>query len=410
MLKTPLARRLPVWIEELGQIGRTEADGLWRTPYTPEDTQAQDAVAGWMRDAGLQVRRDAVGNLFGRLPGTTRPDEVILTGSHLDTVRNGGKYDGGLGILAGIVMLAEVLETSGRPARSLEVVALVGEEGSRFPLAFIGSKAITGELSPEELEIRDAEGISIAQAMRGVGLDPSRIQEARRSDLRGFLEFHIEQGRILQDQGYPLGIVHTITGIKQARVLVDGRPDHAGTTPMTSRRDAMLGAAEMVLRIAEQITALGHPAVATTGRLQARPGGVNVVAEQVEFTVDFRHPDPAVLERMAAMIRGTCDEVAHRRGLGATLHVFLEHPPVPMSPEVQAALQASAEELGLKTLSMASGAGHDAMVLAGRVPVGMLFVPSREGRSHCPDEFTPEGEIVPGLAVLARTLHRLATV
>ncbi len=395
-------------LERLAQFGGLPEGGVYRGVYTPAWAEARAEVGAWGRAAGLEVREDAVGNLWLRLEGT-EPGPVIVTGSHIDTVRNGGKYDGALGIVAGLTAVEALKAAYGRPRRTIEVLATCEEDGARFRSRLWGSRAILGIISPDEPDtIRDAEGISIGEAMRRLGLDPARIPEARRDDIGAFIELHIEQGPVLEASGYQVGIVTVVTGLTMGVVEVTGRADHAGTTPMTARRDALVGAAEMVLGIRRSALRAGPPAVGTVGRLEVWPGGSNVVPERVRFTVDLRHTDPNALRGLVAQARRACRQVGRKYGLVVDFQVVSSTPPTPLDPNLRGFLVGLARELGLNFLEMPSGAGHDAAWLARRFPAGMIFVPSRDGRSHSPLEYTPPEQIVPGVALLAAALHRLA--
>ena len=400
--------RVQRYIDDLGAIGVHPEGGLYRGLYTPAWAAAMDRMETWLRELGLTTRRDAVGNLFGRLDGTESA-RVVLSGSHVDTVRQGGKYDGALGAIAAMLAISALGEACGPPRKTLEVYVICEEEGSRFPANFWGSRAVTGQIRPEEPDrIRDADGVTLAEAMRAQGLDPAAIPSARRDDLDAFVELHIEQGRLLEEGGYHLGVVETITGLRHLRVHVTGRQDHAGTTPMDLRRDALAGAAEMIARLTKAAAAMGRPAVATAGMIAAQPGAINIVPRAAQFTVDTRHPDPARRRALVAEIEGILQEVAARRGLGLQVEQLADHEPTPMAPAIRQVLAAAADAEGLRWLALPSGAGHDSQILAPHVPTALLFVPSRDGRSHCPEEFTPVEQIVPGLRVLARALHALA--
>lgn len=400
--------RVQQYIDELGAIGVHPAGGLYRGLYTPAWAAAMARMEAWLRELGFETRRDAVGNLFGRLAGTASA-RVVLSGSHIDTVKQGGKYDGALGAIAAMLAIRALRDAYGPPRKTLEVYVICEEEGSRFPANFWGSRALTGQIRPDEPErLRDADGITLAEAMRAQGLDPAAIPTARRDDLDAFVELHIEQGRLLEEGGYALGVVDTITGQRQLRVRVTGRQDHAGTTPMDLRRDALAGAAEMIARLTEAAAAMGRPAVATSGMIAVQPGAINIVPRVAQFTVDTRHPDPERRRALIAQVETILQEVAARRGLGLEVERLTDHEPTPMAPAVRELIAAAASAEGLRWLAMPSGAGHDSQILARHVPTAMLFVPSRDGRSHCPEEFTPVEQIVPGLRVLARVLHRLA--
>src|SRR5256714_9323724 len=262
------------YVEALGSIGQQAGGGIVRSVYSSAWIEAREKLAEWIRSAGLEVREDAVGNLFGRLRGTD-DTRTILSGSHIDTVKSGGKFDGALGALAALAALQTLHDQAGKPRRSLEMVALCEEEGSRFPAHFWGTRGMLGMIQADELErLRDDKGETISQAMRTAGLAPERYREAVRQDLDVFIELHIEQGRKLFDERINLGIVQAITGLQHQWVTVKGRADHAGTTPMDLRRDALQGAAQMAIEITRLVEREGRPAVVTVGKWEDKTGAV----------------------------------------------------------------------------------------------------------------------------------------
>ncbi len=398
------------YLDELAACGAEPGGGCYRPLYSAVWATACEKVKRWMADAGLAVRRDAVGNLWGRLAGTGGSDgKAIVTGSHIDTVRQGGRLDGALGVVAGVLAVRALAQTHGRPRRPLEVLVTCEEEGSRFATNFWGARAVAGAASSAEADaVTDPDGVSLAHAMAGHGLDPSAVATAARDDLEAFLELHIEQGGVLEAAGVPLGVVTTIAGAAHLEIRVRGRADHAGATPMDMRRDALTGAAAMVLAIEGHARAMGPAAVATVGQLAVEPAQVNVVPGVVRFVVDLRHPDEDKRRMLEAEIQAACTAQAARRQLGIEFRLLRERPPVPMDAEIRAVLKRAAVAEGVEPLDVASGAGHDAQVLARRCRVGMLFVPSIGGRSHCPEEATEPAHLVLGTQVLARALHLLA--
>jgi len=396
------------FIEVLGAVGQRPEGGIVRPVYSPAWVEAREQLAAFMHAAGLDVREDAMGNLFGRLHGSDE-SQTILTGSHFDTVPLGGKFDGALGILAGIVALQALRESLGKPRRSLEVVALCEEEGSRFPAHCWGTKGILGRIDPVEFdEVRDAQGITIAEAMRVVGLAPERYREAIRTDVAAFLELHIEQGRILFDEGINLGIVTAITGLQHLWITVKGRADHAGTTPMDLRRDALQGAAQMALELTHLVEQAGRPAVVTLGKWEVKPGAVNVVPGEVSFSVDVRHPEEETLQRLCAAIQARCEAIAQERHLSISIEITGKSLPRKMDPGLQAELVKAAEACGASWKWLPSGAGHDSQIMTRHLPTAMLFVPSVEGRSHSSDEYTTAEDAARGASVLATALSLLA--
>jgi len=309
-----------------------------------------------------------------------------------------------------IAAVQALLETAGQSRKPLEVLVTCEEEGSRFTSSFWGARAIVGRIQPDEPDrvVDPSSGITIGATMRERGFDPARIPDAERQDIAAFVEAHIEQGAILERDGYPLGVVSTITGQRWMRVVVTGMQNHAGTTPMDLRQDALAGAVTMIERIRAAAIRMGRPAVATVGRIQAFPGGTNIIPGRCEFTVDTRHADPAARQQLLAEIDSIISQVAAERELTVQVEVIADHDPVPLSPEIRAQIEASIQQLGLRYLVMPSGAGHDSEILAPRFPTAMLFVPSHDGKSHTPEEYTPVEHVVPGVQALAGTLHRLA--
>ena len=394
-------------VETLGAIGEQPGGGIIRHVYDPAWVAARRQVADWLRDAGLTVREDAVGNLFGRVEGDS--PRTVLTGSHINTVRLGGRYDGALGVLSALAAVRLLAARLGRPKRSLEVVALCEEEDSRFHCNFWGTRGMLGLIEASELEsLRDEDGTSIGQAMADIGLAPERFPDARRQDLDAFVELHIEQGRILFDEGVPLGIVDTITGLYRFRVTVEGRTDHAGTTPMDLRKDALQAAAHMAGEMTRIVEQAGRPAVITNGWWDVQPGAWNIVPGLVHFSVDLRHPDEAIKQRLAAEVRARGEAVARERGVSVAYEVVGDVLPRDMDARVKAELVAAADACGVSWKPMVSGAGHDSQVMATGVPTAMLFVPSVEGRSHSAAEYTSPEDAARGATVLATALQRLA--
>jgi allantoate deiminase len=396
------------YLEKLGTFGPVAGGGLVRPVYSPPWLAAHRQVAAWMAEAGLAVRTDAVGNLWGLSAGK-EAGKGYASGSHLDTVKEGGKYDGGLGILAALAAVRFLKELYGPPRLSLEVLALCEEEGSRFSKSFLGSRAITGTLPAEELaENCDSEGISVAEAARACGCDPAGLAAAHRTDLAGFIELHIEQGRLLDDARLQVGIVQAITGTRHLRVTFTGQADHAGTTPMDLRSDALVAAAQAVTAINAIALKMGRPAVATVGKLSIEPGATNIVPALVVMMVDLRHSDPAKKAHLVEQIEQACREAAASQGLTVAIETIMDRVPAQMSPEIINLLQTTADELGLSNMPMVSGAGHDSQVMVEQIPTGMIFVPSQAGRSHSQAEFTPLDQILPGVALLAQALYKLA--
>jgi allantoate deiminase len=401
-----LVERLVLELARHGAYGET---GVWRTVYTAEWVAAQDQVSAWLADAGLEVRRDAVGSVWGRLAGS-EDGPSIATGSHIDSQTPGGRYDGALGVIAGLVALRTLREQFGTPRRTLEAVSLCEEEASRFhATGFWGSRAIIGTISPDEPDlIRDRDGTSIGEAMRSVGLDPQRIPEARRDDLDVWIELHIEQGPILEEEGLQVGVVDAITAIRHYVVELRGRSDHAGARPMRGRLDPMAGFAEIVTAVIGVALESGPPAVTTVGRVEVEPNLASAVPDAVTFTLDSRHPDQRTVDVQHARQEQLMREIAQRRGLEISWTKPIDLPASPSDPSVVAALEHAATEQGIPFRRMHSGAGHDTQNIAKIAKTAMVFARSKDGRSHTPEEFTSVEDAVAAIRVLAATLHDLA--
>ena len=399
----------------IDQLARLQSEvlgaGITREVYTPVYSEATALVADWMQKAGLETRLDAAGNLFGRWSGSDPQLPAVWTGSHFDTTLNAGAYDGVLGVL-GAVAAAEQLRAAGFvPRRTIEVIGFAGEE-PRFGAGCIGSRALIGALQRSELDtMADRDGVTIATAMRTVGLDPDRIAEAQfdPAAVAAFLELHIEQGAVLEQRGIPVGVVERIAAPHQLRVTLTGEARHAGSTPMALRLDALGGAAEVILaveRLARE--SASGTTVGTVGTVAVEPGAVNVIPGAVTLDIDVRDVVLDAREEVVRAIRAAIDEISARRGLSAELRDMVVDRPAPCDPQIVATVRAVCDELGTPYLDMASGAYHDAMVLGAQVPIGMIFVPSRDGLSHHPDEYTEPAQLDLGVKVLAGTLAKLA--
>lgn len=396
-------------ILEFGAIGAHSGTGVWRTVYSPEWVEANALYARHGDALGLAMRSDAVGNVWGVLKGTEAGPSIV-TGSHMDTQTPGGRYDGTLGALSALIALGALRAQFGQPKRTLEALSLCEEEGSRFPTAnFWGSRAITGTIGPGDADTTKAySGETIAEAMRAVGLDPAAIPSARRNDIGTFVELHIEQGPILEHAGLPVAIVDAITGLRHYRVTLVGEQNHAGAFPMDLRRDPMAGFAEIASGVINTAHRLGRPAVTTIGRCEVVPNGAAVIPREVRFTVDARHPDPARRLELFALHEALMREVAARRGLSIDWTVAIDKEPCLSDPGLVETFTQAARDQGIATMQMASGAGHDTQTMAKIAKVMMIFVRSKDGRSHTPEEFSSIDDIVAGIRVLAAGLHRLA--
>jgi len=401
-------RRLLRRLNELSQRGAAPEGGITRLLYTPAWVSAMELASGWMKDAGLLVRRDAVGNVWGRVEGS-RGGRAIVSGSHVDTVRCGGALDGALGVVAAVEAVTSLVAAFGRPTRILECVAICEEEGSRFATNLWGARAIADRLEPDEAaRVRDGDGVTLAEAMRGVGLDPARAAQAVRRDIDAFVELHVEQGPVLDERGERLGVVRVVAGTAHLEVTVRGEPDHAGAAAMERRHDALLGASAMVLAVAEAAREAGPPAVATVGTISVEPSQVNVVPGLARFTVDARHSEERARAELVAEITRRCKVVARERDLAVEVRALRDRPAVTLSERVGDVLRRACLAAGVTPRDMTSGAGHDAQILSVAASAAMLFVPSIGGRSHRGDEATAAEDVVLGTRVLATALRELA--
>ena len=397
-------------IMELASFGAYGGTGVWRPVYTPEWVASADCFAGWCNGAKLEVDRDAVGNVWGRLRGSELGPSIV-SGSHLDTQLPGGRYDGALGAIAAFVAVKALKEQFGQPRRTLEAVALCEEEGSRFPTAgFWGSRAVIGRIAPNDAYTTiGRDGETIADAMRLAGLDPARIPEAKRSDIEIFIELHIEQGPILEQADLAVAVVDAITSIRHTEYVLTGVANHAGAFPMDLRNDAMAGFAEIASGVINTAHRMGRPTVTTVGRVAVDPNGAAIIPRAVTFTVDARHPNPAKAEALYKLHDDLIREVAARRGLTVESRILFNHRACPSDPTLVQMLRQVAGDQGVMTLTMSSGAGHDTQQMAKAVKrVAMIFVRSKDGRSHTPEEFSSVPDIVAGIKVLTAGLYSLA--
>ncbi|WP_033012653.1 hydantoinase/carbamoylase family amidase [Geobacillus kaustophilus] len=394
---------------ELGEVGKQPSGGVTRLSFTAEERRAKDLVASYMREAGLFVYEDAAGNLIGRKEGTNPDATVVLVGSHLDSVYNGGCFDGPLGVLAGVEVVQTMNEHGVVTHHPIEVVAFTDEEGARFRFGMIGSRAMAGTLPPEALECRDAEGISLAEAMKQAGLDPDRLPQAARKPgtVKAYVELHIEQGRVLEETGLPVGIVTGIAGLIWVKFTIEGKAEHAGATPMSLRRDPMAAAAQIIAIIEEEARRTGTT-VGTVGQLHVYPGGINVIPERVEFVLDLRDLKADVRDQVWNAIAARAETIAKERNVRLTTERLQEMPPVLCSDEVKRAAEAACQKLGYPSFWLPSGAAHDSVQLAPICPIGMIFVRSQDGVSHSPAEWSTKEDCAAGAEVLYHTVWQLA--
>ncbi len=388
----------------------TEEPGVMtRTFLTPMHKATNEKVAGWMREAGMTVTHDAIGNVVGRYAGAKPDAPVVMIGSHLDTVRNGGRYDGIMGVITGIEAVSALNAAGRRLPFAIDVVGFGDEEGVRFDATLIGSRAIAGTLPSTILQSKDANGVPMSQALTDFGLDPKKVNDVvrHRGDLLAYLEVHIEQGPVLERMNLPLGVVTAICGATRRRFRVVGLAGHAGTVPMDGRQDALVGASEVVL--AAEAVAREFGVVATVGRIAAEPGAINVVPGAATFTLDLRaEADIRRNEALAELDRRVA-AIAKRRNLQITSETFHDAPAAPCAPHLQDLFGSAIESLGLKSVKIPSGAGHDGMAIVAIAPIGMLFVRCEKGISHNPAEAVITEDVGLGSLALSAALDKLAT-
>jgi allantoate deiminase len=398
-----LGRRLMDRLEALARFS-DDPDGLTRLYLSPSHRDAADALSGWMRDAGMDVRMDGLGTLIGRYAGSANNDRTLVVGSHIDTVRNAGKYDGALGVLAAVTAVEALAREGQRLPVAIDVVAFGDEEGVRFPSTLRGSRALAGTLDPAALDERDALSISVREALDGFGCDPTRYAAYPKETTLAFVEVHIEQGPVLERAGRSVGVVTAINGAQRLRVTVQGHAGHAGTSPMTMRRDSLTAAAEMILAV-ERIAKETRDVVATVGVVDALPGAVNVIPGETRFTIDARAPVDMARDAAIDAIERAIEGIAARRGLEVRIDTTHRAPATTCDARLIAALDASARAAGHEPLHLPSGAGHDAMAMAALCPVAMLFVRCASGISHHPAEAITLGDADASVRVLLQFLR-----
>lgn len=398
-------------IEELDRTGKDNTGAAARLLYSPQWLEARRLLKHWMGEQGLAIKSDSIGNLYGRLQGTVGK-RIVLTGSHIDTVINGGAYDGVVGVVAGLEALRVLNKRYGHPRCSIEVVAICDEEGTRFGSSFIGSRIANGLLDYEAVRsLTDCSGISLDEAMKkaGAGIYGNDILQPYISeDISAFIELHVEQGSNLYDDGIRIGVVKTITGQIKLNFILYGTENHAGTTPMYKRKDALTAAAEMILAVERLAGKSGKDAVATVGVLDITPNVSNVVPGKATFTADIRHPDKSEGIRLEEQIRAECSKIAAARCVDLRIEKRAEQSPVNMDDGIVGIIDKAADALGMQYCSCVSGAGHDAQIFSQKVKTGMIFVPSINGISHNPKELTDINDIGKGTELLAEVLYRLA--
>jgi allantoate deiminase len=389
--------------------GFSEEPGrLTRRFGTAAMRDANAAVAGWMRAAGMDVRQDSIGNLIGRYEADRAGAKTLLLGSHLDSVVDAGRYDGPLGVLAALACVQQLCDQRRRLPFAIELYGFAEEEGLRYP-SYLGSRAAAGTLDPAALGLADADGVTLAEAIRALGGDPDRLSQARRraDDLLGYVELHIEQGPVLEARGLPVGVVSAIAGQSRFAVSFAGVAGHAGTVPMDLRQDALCAAAEFVLA-AEALARTVPGLVATVGQIAVQPGASNVIPGQATLSLDVRHQDDSLRERAIEQLRARVEQIASARGVALGWQPGQQSRALACDPALAGLLGRAVESLGYPLLALPSGAGHDGVALSALAPIAMLFVRCKGGISHNPAESVTTEDVAVAIQVLGRFLELIS--
>jgi allantoate deiminase len=391
-------------INELGAISETP-DHLARIFLTPEHRAAADLILGWMRAAGMHAHLDAIGNVCGRYEGQQSGMPCLMLGSHYDTVRDAGKWDGPLGVLTAISCVAELNRSGRRLPFAIEVIGFADEEGVRFASTLLGSRAVAGTFDESVLGKTDSAGVTMREALASFGIDPDHVGRAARTrrELLAYVELHIEQGPVLEGLKAPLGVVTAISGATRLAARLTGMAGHAGTVPMKQRKDALAGAAECIGAIEQFCRTDEDGLVGTVGYIHAAPGATNVIPGQVSFTIDIRAPGDAHRKRAVTDMVRQVETIANRRGLALQLDVTHENRSVPCADWLKNQIADAIASEGYRVLELPSGAGHDGMAMIDVADVGMIFVRCRGGISHHPGEHVDTADVDAG----ARTLLRM---
>ncbi|MEH2532559.1 allantoate deiminase [Bradyrhizobium sp. AZCC 1588] len=393
-------------INQLGMISETP-DHLARIFLSPEHRIAADLILSWMRDAGMEAHLDAIGNVCGRYEGDRPGLPCLMLGSHYDTVRDAGNWDGPLGVITAIACVADLNRRGVRLPFAIEIVGFADEEGLRFASTLLGSRAVAGTFDASVLNARDRDGVSMREAMVQFGLDPDEISAAARTrrELHAYVELHIEQGPVLEQQNVPVGVVTAIAGATRLAANLSGMAGHAGTVPMALRRDALAGAAECIVAVEQFCKADGAGLVGTVGVITALPGATNVIPGRVSITLDIRAPADPHRKRAVAEIVQQIEAIAARRELSLQIDVTHENRTVPCAPWLKAQVAEAVAAEGYGVFELPSGAGHDGMAMIDIADVAMLFVRCRDGISHNPAEHVETADANAGARVLLRLIE-----
>ncbi|USK45248.1 M20 family metallo-hydrolase [Cytobacillus oceanisediminis] len=394
--------RLASRLDELSRIGLLDSGGVTRPGYSAEEKKAKELVIKWMKNAGLTVTADGAGNVFGRLEGNTEGPS-IASGSHVDSVPNGGHFDGPLGVLSALEVVESWKETGYIPEKPYEVVIFSDEEGSRFKSSLTGSRAFMGQLKPEEMDsLRDENGKSFRDVLNEYGSSAEACLKAgeNRREIETFVEVHIEQGKVLERENQPVGVVKGIAGPASLEVTFTGEAGHAGNTPMAGRKDPLVAASLFVAAIEKFPKQVSDTAVATVGKLNVHPNGFNVIAQKVILTVDIRDIFEETRDQLLDQIKTKAVKIAEERSIGVQMKLNAKIKPLPIHESLQAGIAESLTKFNINPVYIPSGAGHDTMIVGTEMPAAMLFVRSRDGISHNPREWTSLNDCVHGVHVL----------
>ena len=401
--------RIQTDIEKINSCNATPEKGITRLTFSEEYQAAVAYVVDELRHIGAQISYCQAGNIRARLAGSDDHAPAVMMGSHLDTVVHGGRFDGVVGVVTALEAARIIAVENLKHRLPIDIVIFAEEEGARFNWGLLGSLIWTAKMDPKRLfDLKDRRGITYPEAMAAAGFEVNDTSVLTPSKLRAMLEVHIEQGGVLENRGYKIGLVEAIVSIQHLDVTVTGTADHAGTTAMDDRLDALQAAAHMIIAVEKIAKKIGSNTVATVGRLKCEPGQANVVPGAVTFSLDVRNADKAILDSAVTAIKQAVKDICAERGLDFEITPLSSALPVSLSPEIADLMDAKARELNIEPLIMVSGAGHDTAILADLTAAGMIFVPSKKGRSHCPEEFSRLEDIGLGCELLLTTVMALA--
>ena len=405
-----ITQRVQSDLQYIKEFTATPGNGCTRMPFSQETRYTAEYLKKIMADAGLEVREDCVGNVFGVRPGKDRSLPCIMVGSHYDSVYNGGDYDGIAGVISAVELARLLRDESVQLPCDFVAAAFMDEEGCRFGTGYFGSKCMMGQMTVEECRhYKDKNDISVYDAMKEYGLVPEHLEQAAwpEGSIGHYIELHIEQGPVLDAEKTELGFVDCIVGIQRYIVTVCGRSDHAGTTPMNMRQDAVDIAAKVISRIGDMARAEGSGTVATVGYMKVTPSAMNVVAEKVDFSIDIRSAESSIIDKIASQIQRELEVETQKTGASFFIDTKLTIEPVCLHQGMLDIMEESCRRRGFSFRRMPSGAGHDALAIGQSIDTVMLFVPSKDGRSHCPAEYTPYEDFSKGISVLYDLIRKL---